>query len=83
MIIHGQVFAEGETLTFVYRKVDQTLTAKRIVVDSTTMLQRVSKLKDGIIKLQSLRSISDDDLHEFSKLQMDVEAQRQDHLCAY
>ncbi len=33
-IIHGQVFAEGETLSFVYRKVDQGLTAKRITVSA-------------------------------------------------
>jgi hypothetical protein len=30
-IIHGQVFAEGETLSFVHRKVDHELTAKRVV----------------------------------------------------
>jgi hypothetical protein len=68
MIIHGQVFAEGETLSFVYRKVDQGLTAKRIKVDSTSMLQRASRLKESIIRLQSLLSISDDDLHEFGNI---------------
>jgi hypothetical protein len=67
-IIHGQVFAEGETLSFVYRKVDHGLTAKRITVDSTSMLERAGKLKESIIRLQSLLSISDDDLHEFGKI---------------
>jgi hypothetical protein len=67
-IIHGQVFAEGETLSFVYRKVDHGLTAKRITVDSASMLERAGKLKENIIKLQSLLSISDDDLHEFGKI---------------
>jgi hypothetical protein len=47
MIIHGQVFAEGETLSFVYRKVDHGLTAKRITVDSTSMLERAGKLKES------------------------------------
>lgn len=67
-IIHGQVFAEGETLSFLYRKVDHGLTAKRITVNSTSMLERASKLKDSVIKLQSLLSISDEDLHEFAKI---------------
>jgi hypothetical protein len=67
-IIHGQVFAEGETLSFVYRKINRELTAQRITVDSTSMLARASKLKDSIIKLQSLLAISDDDLREFSKI---------------
>ena len=67
-IIHGQVFAEGETLSFVYRRVDHGLTAKRITVDSTSMLQRASKLRESIVKLQTLLSISDDDLHEFGKI---------------
>ncbi len=31
IIIHGQVFAEGESLTFVHRRVDQSITAKRVV----------------------------------------------------
>jgi hypothetical protein len=68
MIIHGQVFAEGETLSFVYRKVNQGLTAKRITVDSTSMLQRASRLKGSVVRLQSLLSISDDDLHEFGNI---------------
>lgn len=67
-IIHGQVFAEGETLSFVYRRVDHELTAKRITVNSASMLQRASKLKESIVKLQSLLSISDDDLREFAKI---------------
>jgi hypothetical protein len=68
IIIHGQVFAEGETLSFVHRKVDQGLTAKRVTVDSTSMLQRASRLKDSVVRLQSLLSISDDDLHEFGNI---------------
>jgi hypothetical protein len=67
-IIHGQVFADGETLSFVYRKVDHGLTAKRITADSASMLERAGKLKENIIKLQSLLSISDDDLHEFGNI---------------
>jgi hypothetical protein len=68
LIIHGQVFAEGESLIFVHRKVDQSLTAKRVVVNSETMLQRASKLKESIMRIQSLLSIADDDLHEFGKI---------------
>jgi hypothetical protein len=67
-IIHGQVFAEGETLSFVHRRVDQGLTAKRVIVDSTSMLQRASRLKESVIRIQSLLSISDDDLHEFGNI---------------
>src|ERR1700733_3967869 len=63
LIIHGQVFAEGESLIFVHRKVDQSLTAKRVIVNSETMLQRASKLKESIMRIQSLLSIADDDLH--------------------
>jgi hypothetical protein len=67
-IIHGQVFAEGETLSFVHRKVAHELTAKRITVDSDSMLERASKLKNSVIKLQSLLPVSDDEMHEFSKI---------------
>ncbi len=67
-IIHGQVFAEGETLSFVYRKVDQGLTAKRITVDSVLMLQRATNLRESIVRLQFLLAISNDDLHEFGKI---------------
>jgi hypothetical protein len=68
IIIHGQVFAEGESLSFVHRRVDQSITAKRVIVDSATMLQRASKLKECIMRIQSLLSISDDDLHEFGNI---------------
>ena len=67
-IIHGQVFAEGKTLSFVHRKVDHGLTAKRVTANSASMLERAGKLKESIIKLQSLLSISDEQLHEFSKI---------------
>jgi hypothetical protein len=67
-IIHGHVFFEGETLSFVYRKVDQGLTAKRVTVDSKSMLQRGANLRESIVRLQSLLSISDDDLREFGNI---------------
>lgn len=68
IIIHGQVFAEGESLCFVHRRVDQSITAKRVIVDSTTMMQRATKLKESIVRIQSLLSISDDDLNEFGNI---------------
>jgi hypothetical protein len=67
-IIHGQVFAEDENLSFVHRKVADGLTAKRVTVNSDSMLERASKLKDNTVRLQSLLAISDDDLREFSKI---------------
>jgi hypothetical protein len=70
MIIHGQVFAEGERLTFVFRKIGNTFTAKKITLDSDSMREKASRLKDHVVRLQSLLSISDDDLHEFGKIGM-------------
>jgi hypothetical protein len=70
MIIHGQVFAEGESLTFVFRKTGHTFTAKKITLDSDAMREKAGRLKDHVVKLQSLLSISDDDLHEFGKIGM-------------
>jgi hypothetical protein len=67
-IIHGQVFAEGETLTFVYRKVGHTLTAKKITLNADSMREKASRLRQHIVQLQSLLSISDGDLHEFGRI---------------
>jgi hypothetical protein len=67
-IIHGQVFVEGESLTFVFRKTGQTFTARKITLDSDAMREKAARLKDHIVRLQSLLSISDDDLHEFGRI---------------
>jgi hypothetical protein len=72
IIIHGQVFADGERLSFVHRRVDQSLTAKRVVVDSSSMLERARKLKESVIKIQTLLSVSDDDLHEFGNINQNL-----------
>jgi hypothetical protein len=69
-IIHGQVFLEGESLTFVFRKTGHTFTAKKITLDSDTMREKASRLRDHVVKLQSLLSVSDDDLHEFGRIGM-------------
>jgi hypothetical protein len=68
MIIHGQVFPEGDSLTFVFRKVGHKLTAKKITLDSDSMREKASRLREHIVKLQSLLSISDDEMHEFGRI---------------
>jgi hypothetical protein len=52
--------------------VDQSLTAKRVTVDSNSMLERAHKLKESVVKIQSLLSISDDDLHEFGNISQNL-----------
>lgn len=67
-IIHGHVFPEGDSLTFVLRKTGNSFTAKKITLDSVSMREKASRLREHIVKLQSILSVSDDDLHEFGKI---------------
>jgi hypothetical protein len=68
-IIHGQVFVAGSHhLRFIHRKTETTISAKCIEVDSDSMQKRASTLKENIIRLQELLSVSDDLLHEFGMI---------------
>jgi hypothetical protein len=67
-IIHGHVFAKGDQLTFVLRKIGQSFSAKRLTLDADAMTEKVSRLVEHIGKLQSLLSVSDDDLQEFGNV---------------
>jgi hypothetical protein len=69
-IIHGQVFVHGETLMFVHRRTDQSLIAKTVSLDSDAMSEKGTRLKESIIKLQSLLSVSEEDLHEFGNISL-------------
>jgi hypothetical protein len=65
-IIHGQVFVAGSHhLRFIHRKTDSGISAKCIEVDSDSMQQRATALKENIVRLQELLSVPDDLLHEF------------------
>jgi hypothetical protein len=65
-IIHGQVFVAGSHhLRFIHRKANDAISAKCIEVDSDSMRERANSLKEHIVRLQELLSISDDALHEF------------------
>jgi hypothetical protein len=69
IIIHGHVFTDGDSsLTFVHRRVDQEFTAKRVSVDTDSMRERASRLRESVIRLQGLLSISDADLSEFANI---------------
>jgi 2-keto-3-deoxy-galactonokinase len=68
-IIHGQVFVAGSHhLRFIYRKTDDSLSAKCIEVDCDSMQKRASTLRQNIIRLQELLSVPDDLLHEFGRI---------------
>lgn len=68
-IIHGQVFVAGSHhLRFIYRKTDNSLSAKCIEVDADSMQKRATNLKENVIRLQDLLSVSNDLLHEFGKI---------------
>jgi hypothetical protein len=60
-IAHGQVFVAGSHhLRFIHRKTDNAISAKCIEVDADSMQKRASTLKENIIRLQELLSVSDD-----------------------
>jgi 2-keto-3-deoxy-galactonokinase len=52
-IIHGQVFVAGSHhLRFIYRKTDDSLSAKCIEVDCDSMQKRATSLRQNIVRLQ-------------------------------
>jgi hypothetical protein len=68
-IIHGIVHVGGDhTLKFVHRKTANKLTAKSVIVDKDSMLSRASTLRKSIEKLQSLLSVSNEELQEFGNI---------------
>lgn len=68
-IAHGQVFVAGSHhLRFIHRKTDAAISAKCIEVDADSMQKRASTLRENIIRLQELLSVSDDLMHEFGNI---------------
>jgi hypothetical protein len=47
-IIHGHVFANGDQLTFVSRKIGHSFSAKRLTLDADTMTEKGLKLGEHI-----------------------------------
>jgi hypothetical protein len=54
----------------VHRKTDQALTAKTVSLDSGEMTEKGTRLKESIIKLQSLLAVSNEDLLEFGNISL-------------
>lgn len=68
-IIHGHVHVGGDhTLKFVHRKTADKLSAKSVIVDKDSMLSRTSLLRRRIEMLQSLLSVSNEELQEFGNI---------------
>jgi hypothetical protein len=69
-IIHGHVFfgGDGKEIKFVQRNTDQKLTAKSVSFDAKAMLAHAASLREKIVRLQELLSISNSDLEEFAKV---------------
>jgi hypothetical protein len=69
-IIHGHVFfgGDGKEIKFVQRNTDQKLTAKSVSFDAKAMLAHAASLREKIVSLQELLSISNSDLEEFAKV---------------